>query len=75
MSSFKDQQRYIEALRRFEKQFDNKECEEYKMFVKRHKDEEEFDTMSMNRLKELHDKYHKPVDVSQYDKYFKKHDD
>lgn len=75
MSSIKDQQRYIEALRRFEKQFDRREYEEYQMFVKRHKDEDEFDTMSMKRLKALHDKYYKPVDVSQYDKFFKKHDD
>jgi len=75
MSSFKEQKRYIEALRRFEKQFDNKEYEEYKMFVKRHKDEDEFDTLSMKRLKELHDKYYKPVDTSKYDKYFKKPED
>ena len=72
MSSFKEQKRYIEALKRFEKQFDRKELEEYKMFVKRHKDEDEFDTLSMQRLRELHDKYHKPVDTSKYDKYFKK---
>jgi hypothetical protein len=29
----------------------------------------------MKRLKELHDKYHKPVDTSKYDKFFKKTDD
>ena len=74
MSSFKEQKRYIEALRRYERQLNPKELEEYKMFVKRHKDEDEFDSVSMKRLKELHDKYHKPVDVSQYDKYFKKSD-
>ncbi len=74
MSSFKDQKRYIEALKRYERQFNPKELEEYKMFVKRHKDEDEFDTVSMKRLKELHDKYRKPVDTSQYDKYFKRSD-
>ena len=75
MSSFKEQKRYIEALRRYERQLDHKELEEFRMFVKRHLDEDEFDSVSMNRLKELHDKYHKPVDASQYDKYFKKNED
>jgi hypothetical protein len=29
----------------------------------------------MKRLKELHDKYHKPVDTSKFDKFFKKSSD
>jgi hypothetical protein len=29
----------------------------------------------MKRLKELLDKYHKPVDTSKYDKFFKKNPD
>ena len=57
MSSYREQKKYLEALRKCEKDYD------------------EFDTVSMKRLKELHDKYHKPVDTSKYDKFFKKSSD
>jgi hypothetical protein len=70
--SYRDQQKYIEALRRHERQFTPKETEEYKMFVKRHKDEEEFDTVSFKRLEELYDKYNVPVDIHKFDSFFKK---
>jgi len=73
--SYRDQQKYLEALKRYERNFDRKEAEEFKMFLKRHKDDEEFDTLSMKRLKELHDKYNKPVDKSKYDSFFKKKDE
>ncbi|MBK6913719.1 MAG: hypothetical protein IPJ03_10105 [Ignavibacteriales bacterium] len=72
MYSFRDQKKFIEALKRFERNFDRKELEDYKMFVKMDKDEEDFDTVSMSRLKEIHDKYVKPVDTSKYDSFFKK---
>jgi hypothetical protein len=69
--SIRDQQKYMEGLNRLHARFDKKECEEYRMFVKRHKDEEEFDTVSMRRLKELYDKYNIPVDRHKYDSFFK----
>lgn len=72
--SYRDQQKYIEALKKYERNFDRKESEEFKMFLKRHKDEDEFDTLSMKRLKELYDKYNKPVDKSKYDVFLKKKD-
>lgn len=72
--SYRDQQKYIEALKKYERDFDRKESEEFKMFLKRNKDEDEFDTLSMKRLKELYDKYNKPVDKSKYDAFFKKKD-
>jgi hypothetical protein len=72
--SYRDQQKYIEALKKFERKFNGKEAEEFKMFLKRHKDEDEFDTVSMKRLKELFDKYNVPVDKSKYDAFFKKKD-
>ena len=59
-------------LRKFESSMDRKELEEYKIFVKRQKDDEDFDTVSMSRLKEIYDKYYKPVDKSKYDHFFKK---
>lgn len=70
--SYRDQKKYLDALKRLESKLAPKELEEYKMFVKRQKDDEDFDSVSMKRLKELHDKYVKPVDPSKYDKFFKK---
>lgn len=72
MYSFRDQKKFIEGLKRFERNFDRNELEDYKIFVKMDKDEEDFDTVSMSRLKEIHDKYVKPVDTSKYDSFFKK---
>lgn len=72
--SYRDQQKYIEALKKFERKFERKEAEEFKMFLKRHKDEDEFDAVSMRRLKEFFDKYNVPVDKSKYDAFFKKKD-
>ncbi len=73
--SFRDQKKYIEALKRYERKFDRREAEEYKMFLKMHKDEEDFDSVSLRRLKELYDKYNVPVDRSKYDSFFKKKDE
>ena len=70
--SFREQQKYLEVLHKYEKKFDQREAEDYKMFVKMNKDEEEFDTVSLRRLKELYDKYNLPVDRSKYDTFFKK---
>lgn len=70
--SFRDQKKYLEALKRFESKFDRKELDEYKIFLKRDKDEEEFDTVSMKRLKDIHDKYFVAPDRSKLDALFKK---
>lgn len=70
--SYRDQKNYIEYLRNNQRKMNPQELEEFKMFLKRHKDEDEFDTVSMRRLKEIHDKYNKPVDRSKYDAFFKK---
>jgi hypothetical protein len=75
MSSYTEQKKYLEALKKYERNFTRQENEEYKMFIKRDKDDDEFDTVTMKRIKELHDKYHKPVDISKYDKFFKKSSD
>jgi len=75
MSSYREQKKYLQALKKYERNFTRQENEEYKMFIKRDKDDDEFDTLTMKRIKELHDKYHKPVDTSKYDKFFKKNSD
>ena len=72
MSSYREQKKYLDVLKKYERNFTRQENDEYKLFVKRDKDDDEFDTVTMKRLKELHDKYHKPVDTSKYDKFFKK---
>lgn len=71
MSSYREQKKILETLKKYERNFTPREYDEYKMFVKRDKDDDEFDTVSMKRLKELHNKYHKSVDTSKYDKFFK----
>jgi len=75
MSSYREQKKLLEILKKYERNFSRQESDEFKLFIKRDKDDDEFDTVSMKRLKELHDKYHKPVDTSKYDKFFKKTDD
>ncbi|MDY0081573.1 MAG: hypothetical protein RBR74_00190 [Ignavibacteriaceae bacterium] len=70
--AFRDQQKFLDYLKKFESGMDRKELEDYKIFVKRQKDDEDFDTVSMKRLKELYDKYCKPVDKSKYDHLFRK---
>jgi len=70
--SYRDQVKYLETLRRFERKMEPAEKEELKMFNKRHKDEEEFDSVSMKRLKEIYDKYNVSVERSKFDSFFKK---
>jgi hypothetical protein len=72
VSSYREQQKLLDQLKKYERGFDRKEHDEYKMFLKRQKDDEDFDSVSMKRLKELHDKYTKPVDRSKFDAFFKK---
>ena len=70
--SYRDQQKYLELLKKHERDFDHNELEDYKKFVKMQKDEEDFDSLSLARLKEIYDKYNVPVDRSKYDAFFKK---
>ena len=70
--AYRDQQKYLDFLKRFENKMDRNQLEDYKKLVKRHKDDEDFDTVSMKRLKELYDKFYVPVDKSKYDNVFKK---
>ena len=70
--SYRDQRKYLETLKNYERNFTREESEEYKLFIKRQKDDEDFDSVSMKRLKDLHDKYYKPADLSKLDDFFKK---
>ncbi|MBK7631771.1 MAG: hypothetical protein IPJ23_13915 [Ignavibacteriales bacterium] len=73
--AFRDQQKYLDFLKRFENKMDRAELEDYKKLVKRQKDDEDFDTVSMKRLKDLYDKFYVPVDKSKYDHLFKKNNE
>ncbi len=70
--AYRDQQKYLDFLKRFENKMDRNELEDYKKFVKRQKDDEDFDTVSMKRLKDIYGKFFTPVDKSKYDHLFKK---
>lgn len=72
MYSHRDQQKYLDTLKKYERKFSLKEYDDFQVLLKRDKDEEEFDSITMKRLKELYDKYYEPADISKYDKYFKK---
>lgn len=72
MSSYREQKKYLEVLKKYERNFTRQESDDYKLLIKRDKDDDEFDTVTMKKLKELYDKYHKPVDTSKYDKFFPK---
>lgn len=73
--SSKEQKTYFEALKRYERKFDSKESELYKMLFKRHKDDEDLDKLSMEKLKNLYTKYHLNREKKNYDHLFKKIDE
>ena len=70
--SIREQSKYFETLRRYERKLDGKESYLYKMFLKRHKDEEELDKESLEKLKELYEKYYVNRERKMVDDPFKK---
>ena len=70
--SSREQKTYFDTLRRYEKKFEPRELEDYKMLLKRHKDDEDLDKLSMQRLKALREKYHVNREKKDYDQYFTK---
>lgn len=55
--SYREQKKFLEELKKQEFRMNPKDNDVFKMFMKRDKDEEEFDTVSFAKLKELYDKY------------------
>ncbi len=72
--SYRDQKKYFETLKRYERKFDSKEKQSYDMLLKRHKDDEDLDKASMEFLKELIEKYHANRPKPNIDDLFKKTD-
>lgn len=70
----RDQTKYFDSLHRFERKFTAKESEEYKVLLMRHKDDEDLDKESFNRLKALYEKYYVNRERKNFDDLFKKTD-
>lgn len=68
--SSREQRNYFEILKKYERKFDKKELDDYKMMCKRHKDDEDLDKLSMERLRILHEKYHINREKKNYDHLF-----
>jgi hypothetical protein len=70
--TYRDQKKYFETLKRYERKFDKTEKEKYCMFLKRHKDEEDLDKISLEYLKKLYEKYYFNRPKKDYSDFFKK---
>jgi hypothetical protein len=73
--SLRDQTKYFEVLKRFEKKFESRELEDYKLMLGRHKDDEDLDKEAMERLKSLYTKYYVNRERRNFDDFFKKPED
>ena len=73
--SYREQKKYFEILKRYERKLETKERERYSMLVIRDKDDEDLDKESMIFLKELYEKYYINRPKKNYDDFFKKPDD
>ena len=67
-----DQRKYFEALKRYERKFNSSELKDYKMFFKRHKDDEDLDNIAYNKLKDLYIKYYVNREKKDINDIFKK---
>lgn len=70
--SMREQTKYFEALRRYERKIKGREAEEYRELLMRHKDDEELDLESLARLMELYDKYYVHREKINPEDYFRK---
>jgi len=70
--SSREQRDYFQILKRYERKFEPGELDDYKMLLKRHKDDEDLDKLSMQRLKNLFEKYHVNRERKNYDQLFNK---
>ncbi len=70
--SLKEQRNYFEILKRYERKFDSKETEVYKILCIRNKDDEDLDKHAMEKLRLLYEKYHVNRERKNYDHLFKK---
>ena len=69
---YSDQKKYLEVLKRYEKKFTSNELKDYRMFLKRHKDDEDLDNISFTKLKDLYTKYYVNREKIDINEFFKK---
>jgi hypothetical protein len=69
---YTDQKKFIETLKRYERKFTPDELKDYKIFLKRHKDDEDLDNISFQKLKDLHTKYYVNREKIDINEFFKK---
>jgi hypothetical protein len=55
--TFVEQHRMIEDLRGYARRMDRTEQADFEMMMKRDKDEEQLDVLTLRKLQHLHDKY------------------
>ncbi len=72
MSSSRDQKKYIDSLKRFERKMDKNELYIFQMLVKRIKDDEDLDSISFKKLSTLYEKYYTNRPKKSLDNLFKK---
>ena len=70
----KEQRDYFDILKRYERKFELREINDYKMLLKRHKDDEDLDRLSMERLRLMHQKYHLNREKKSTDQFFNNSD-
>jgi len=73
--NYRDQKKYINVLKRYENKMESRERNDFIMLVKRQKDEEEFDTISLKKLSDLYEKYYVNRPKKSLDSLFKKPDE
>lgn len=57
MTTYAEQKKMIEELNRISYRLKGKDKYDFEMFLKRHKDDEDLDSLSMKRLREIYEKY------------------
>ncbi|CUU07600.1 hypothetical protein JGI1_01850 [Candidatus Thermokryptus mobilis] len=57
MTTYAEQKKMIEELQRISYRLKGKDKYDFEMFLKRHKDDEDLDSLSMKRLREIYEKY------------------
>lgn len=72
---FREQKKYLSALKRYERKMESKELQDYKMLVIRDKMEEDLDKLSMERLKSYYEKYYVNRERKDYSDFFKNKDE
>jgi hypothetical protein len=57
MTTYAEQKKMIEELQMISYRLKGKDKYDFEMFLKRHKDDEDLDSLSMKRLREIYEKY------------------